>query len=490
MAKFDVHAFRKKLQTPQPVADEVISGDISVTTGDTAAPTVPASPNALSVDGFARRRAEEVLQASKELAQELALGQDRQHVIEDFHTLAFEPKPEVVDHCQNAQRHKFVESTLETPAFHTLHVCTQLHEELSQLATHTFAREYAKLLQDQEERNKKREQRDKKRPPSKDQKAQDQAEDDIGTIVAATKALAEAQQEVDDYQEVERAFGRGEGAGSSLDPQKAASLFQRIRKNPEILRIMRLAGKFRNVARNQQRLKVNHGMEGISGMELSGDLPRVLAQELVDLVEPGPLGDLAATRLLDKSLMSWEWIGFEPKGQGPILVAIDESGSMQAKAPGMKDVTHADLAKAFALSLAWLARQQKRWCALVAWSSREQRRILVLPPQAWDEEALFTWLSEFCGGGTEPPLEDMPDIYAQTKAAPGKTDIILVTDGVCQLDEATILAFNTWKKKAQARMISLIINAQDGDIPQVSDEVHRVDSIDPNGNAAGRVLSI
>jgi uncharacterized protein with von Willebrand factor type A (vWA) domain len=84
----------------------------------------------------------------------------------------------------------------------------------------------------------------------------------------------------------------------------------------------------------------------------------------------------------------------------------------------------------------------------------------------------------------------MPDIYARTKAAPGKTDIILVTDGVCQLDEATILAFNTWKKQAQARMISLVINALDGDIPQVSDEVHRVDSIDPNGSAAGRVLSI
>jgi uncharacterized protein with von Willebrand factor type A (vWA) domain len=37
-------------------------------------------------------------------------------------------------------------------------------------------------------------------------------------------------------------------------------------------------------------------------------------------------------------------------------------------------------AKALALALAWIARQQKRWCGLVAYSGDSGERLLALPP--------------------------------------------------------------------------------------------------------------
>ena len=53
-------------------------------------------------------------------------------------------------------------------------------------------------------------------------------------------------------------------------------------------------------------------------------------------------------------------------------VSVDESGSMQ----GEKVLT----AKALALALAWIARRQRRWCALVAYSGESGERLLALPP--------------------------------------------------------------------------------------------------------------
>jgi len=42
-------------------------------------------------------------------------------------------------------------------------------------------------------------------------------------------------------------------------------------------------------------------------------------------------------------------------------------------------------AKALALAMAWVARMQKRWCALVAYSGDSGERVLALPPGRWDE---------------------------------------------------------------------------------------------------------
>ena len=78
-----------------------------------------------------------------------------------------------------------------------------------------------------------------------------------------------------------------------------------------------------------------------------------------------------------------------PVGKGPIIITIDESGSMQGE--------KAHTAKALALALAWIARQQNRWCALIAYSGDSGERLLALPPRRWNESALADWLTAFIG---------------------------------------------------------------------------------------------
>ena len=113
----------------------------------------------------------------------------------------------------------------------------------------------------------------------------------------------------------------------------------------------------------------------------------------------------------------------EPVGKGPILVAVDESGSMA----GEKVHT----AKALALALAWIARQQRRWCGLVAYSGDTGERLLALPPGRWDEAALMDWLEQFIGRGLRP-RRARPRVArvstADLKAPAGDTDVIFITD--------------------------------------------------------------
>jgi hypothetical protein len=51
-------------------------------------------------------------------------------------------------------------------------------------------------------------------------------------------------------------------------------------------------------------------------------------------------------------------------------------------------------------------------------------------------------------------------------------------------------AFLAWKRAARARLVSLVIDNPPGDLAAVSDEVHAVRSLTPDGDAVGRVLAL
>lgn len=149
-------------------------------------------------------------------------------------------------------------------------------------------------------------------------------------------------------------------------------------------------------------------------------------------------------------------------------------------------------AKALALALAWVARQQRRWCALVAYSGDSGERLLPLPPGRWDESRLADWLAAFIGHGSDVdvPVREMPRMYRELNAPTGVTDLVFVTDARCRLPAEVKNHFLEWKQTAQARLVTLVIDNQPGDLAHVSDEVHTVRSLDPDSDAVGRVLSL
>ena len=81
-------------------------------------------------------------------------------------------------------------------------------------------------------------------------------------------------------------------------------------------------------------------------------------------------------------------------------------------------------------------------------------------------------------------------MYRQIGAPAGVTDLIFLTDARARIPADLRTRFLAWKETAKARVVSLVIDHPPGDLAAVSDEVHSVRSLDPDGDAVGRVLSL
>ena len=305
----------------------------------------------------------------------------------------------------------------------------------------------------------------------------------MATLRAVGRALGEASKEVEECREAAAALGLGPGAPGSNDPGAVAALYRRVRDSPTLRRICELAGRYRRVAQSKQRRKVSHGLDDVVGVVPDGDLGRLLPHELAKLALP-EFEDDTLRRLVERQVQCREYRATEPVARGPILVSVDESGSMEG------DKAHT--AKALALALAWVARQQRRWCALVAYSGDSGERLLALPPGRWDEGAVMDWLEPFLGMGSslDVPVREMPRIYQQLEAPAGKTDVIFVTDAICRIPPELQARFLEWKRSVRARLITLVIASTPGDLEAVSDEVHLVGSLAVTESGVERVLSI
>ena len=414
---------------------------------------------AMEVDDCGFRRGTQLLEESDRLR---SLNIPKEAVV-DFHAAAFEPDPRLNAFCVDDSRLKFLQQLMETNEFQGLHASTQMHSCASEIAATAFAEQFA--------------------AQSKKAPSQDKDQNEFSNLRAIGKALAQAEEEVELAHESAAALGFGKGQPGSNDAKRIGAIYKRVRSSKMLHKICNLAGKFRRLAQAKQRQKTKHGFDELLGLKADNDLGRMLPQELVALLDPVLEQDVLR-RFMERQLWCRKFQGSEPVGKGPIIIVLDESGSM------VGERNHA--AKALALALAWIARQQKRWCALIAYSGDSGERILPLPLGKWDEVALMDWLEAFIGMGSDLdiPVREMPKFYESLKAPKGKTDLIFLTDAACNISSKLAKIFIDWKRSVQAKLITLVIDSDPEDLVKISDEVHRIRSVDVSEYGVERILSL
>src|SRR5262245_38321538 len=326
------------------------AGEPAITTPAEAPRKSDASLTALELDEWGLRRGREALAESDRLKQ---TGLD-DNAIADLHGAAFEPEPRLHDCCIDPLRREFLEQLLQAADYRALHASTMLEPAASAIAAAAFAEQFAALRQE-----------DGKGGEGEGM------DEEMAALRAAGRAAAEASKEVEECREACAALGLGPGSPGSNDPKAIATLFRRVRSSKTLRRICDLAGRYRRLAQSRQRQKAVHGLDDVVGVELGGDVGRLLPHELAKLADDD-LADDAMRRLVERQLMCREYRALEPVGRGPCIVCVDESGSMHG------EKGHA--AKAMALALAWIARSQGRWAALVSYSGDTGERLLALPP--------------------------------------------------------------------------------------------------------------
>jgi len=441
-----------------------LEGGTLPSSGYEATPKAPeASLTALKLDNWSLRKGDELLKESPRL-RKLNLSSE---AVADLHAAAFLPSPELEESCTDPLRKQFLEELINTTTYQSLHASTSLNGIAAEIAAIAFAEQFHLLAA--------RVETSPKLPESKSL--------EIEIISSASKAARQATEGVEELESVTQAMGMGCGEPGSSDVNAIAATFKAARSNKALMRICVLAGRYKQLAQGLHKARSKNGFEEVIGLENGGDISRLIPSELMRLGIPELELDFLR-RFVEKQTLCREFDAEKRVGLGPVVLVVDESGSMIG--------SRNESAKAIALTLAWVARRQGRWCGLVAFSGGSGHRVLALPPGKWNQVQLYAWLEAFLGMGSDQdvPVQEMPAIFTEIGAPLGVTDLIYVTDAELRISEKKASAFKAWKASVRARLVSLVLNTDPGDLNSISDEVHLINSLDPAEAGIKKVFSL
>lgn len=196
-------------------------------------------------------------------------------------------------------------------------------------------------------------------------------------------------------------------------------------------------------------------------------LPKVLSSEKVKLIDEQLELDFYK-KFSEKSLLEFKTSGQED-GRGPIVVCIDESGSMN----NYRDIW----AKAFTIACIQIAVKQKRYCKVITFSHRIGN-IFEFDKKKIEPEKLVDFASYFLGGGTDfmQPLTHALNSVNESKYK--KADILFITDGCGDIDPVVIKRINALKSSKELRIQSVLIgDVDDYQVRDFSDSIVRLTNL-------------
>lgn len=191
-----------------------------------------------------------------------------------------------------------------------------------------------------------------------------QADPDGALRRALRGAAQQAAQQAAEVQAALEGLQAGLGACPAAHDHDSTSrlqLAERVITDPRLQRVLRLAGRLQREASSQRTARGNHGASCVVGVELGGELGRALPAELAAMRPGSRLRLLTLARWADKRLQQYQMQGDEPQARGPIVVLLDESGSMIGRP--------STWAAAVALASLSTAARERRACTVVGFNS-------------------------------------------------------------------------------------------------------------------------
>jgi uncharacterized protein with von Willebrand factor type A (vWA) domain len=261
------------------------------------------------------------------------------------------------------------------------------------------------------------------------------------------KAAAQAQEQAEEINDAASGAGWGTGPGQKqpTDPRAKIKLAKRMRSDKKFAKLMELVGRLTRIAAQKQKVKSKRSRSMITGIELGGDLQHVVPAEIMVAGMCPATKTRFARRLANKQCVSRRWDGKEKAGKGPVVMLVDDSGSMGAQdmAGGL---SREIVAKAVAFAVASVCRKQKRDLHVIMFSHRLGRE-WIFPKGQIDWTQLNEMASYHESGGTDwhPPIERAVEIT--TKGTWKEADVLMISDGDCRFSSATVELLEKARKR-------------------------------------------
>jgi uncharacterized protein with von Willebrand factor type A (vWA) domain len=311
----------------------------------------------------------------------------------------------------------------------------------------------------------------------------------------ARQGMAEALDQVEAIQNAIAAFDGGYSTGNGrsgtsreMTAQEKIDLAMRVVQSPRLKLIAEMCGRFTRIALSIQKSRVNHPPSEVTSIKLGNDLAHLLPSE-VGLLCDSELEDLFYLKFAERRLLQYELEGRESEGRGPIILALDESGSMGESLSG---ITKEAWSKAVMLGLLAIARRQQRDFAIIHFSGPKQLRTSVFQKGESSPLELLDAVDFFFGGGTvfDPWMKEATRLVEQDQF--DRADVIVISDGIAAI---SIPAEAKWQKsRADRRMrcYAVLIGTNQGAdlLGRISDAVMTLDDLKQDLDVLQKVFSI
>ena len=224
---------------------------------------------------------------------------------------------------ESEENREIMETALGLKEYEELHSVSRLDFFASAAATRAFSDQIIELIKQKKEEDKK--------DPENDKLNNGALGVDPDTLRwAIRKSLKKGLEEAQGAKQAVETFGRQEGGIQRIPLTEQFRLADLLGKNSKIKEIVKMLGRMRLQALSIKRSKITHAAPIRRGVETVGidGIERVLPDELATLAIGAQGEDLFLKRLLEEDLLAYSYKNPVEETQGPILIAVDGSGSM------------------------------------------------------------------------------------------------------------------------------------------------------------------
>tara|TARA_R100000808_G_C2153385_1_gene163518 strand:- start:2377 stop:4053 length:1677 start_codon:yes stop_codon:yes gene_type:complete len=213
-------------------------------------------------------------------------------------------------------------------------------------------------------------------------------------------------------------FGRGPGVSRKLNEEMLIEMSEQIENDQNLQDIAKLAGRIKQIIarKSQQRDRTDYGE--VIDTELGSDVSRMVGPELAMLADED-LGLDLVRRLYDEQATVWTKESQESLGRGPIVCAVDCSGSMGGK--------RICWAKAIACALYRVCKERKQPFKMIQYSGSVYAKTFSHGGE--DDAEFMKMLQHFEGGGTyyETAWAEIIKTFDEEREM-AKADVVFISD--------------------------------------------------------------
>ena len=290
-------------------------------------------------------------------------------------------------------------------------------------------------------------------------------------------SIEKAQQEAQDIQEaMSNLAGDHEGFGVRLDDVKQKqALAQRLRKNKRLVQLAQKLGGLKQSWTKRLRAKNQRSSySDIVGAKMTDDVTKAFPSEIA-LAATTKGKALFALKYSQKTILSKD---FEAKtkevDRGPVVMYVDISGSMA----GSSELW----SKAITYVIAEQCSKDNREIQVHLFDTGINQSIILEPRSGSSEEVLQFLMAWFTRGGTSFD-QIMKHAYSRADIDP-KADMLIITDGECQVTDATVRKFNLFKDSKKLDVHAFCIGKASNSLTKFCDTVHLVDICEDAENSS------